>query len=89
MAKIKVSVTLDPATLAHARALVGAPTVSELIAVALDRLIAAELDGRHVAGYRRRPADEDEDCWAEAPRDPSEIADDVDWAALYEVEQSA
>lgn len=82
----KVSVTLDPAKLAQARALVGVPTVSELIAVALDRLIAAELDGRHVAGYLEQPPDEEEDSWADAPRDPSEIADDVDWAALYGVE---
>lgn len=89
MAKTKVSVTLDPAKLAQARALVGAPTVSELVAVALDRLIAAELDGRHVAGYLRHPPDEDEDSWAEAPRDPSAIADNVDWAALYGVEQSS
>lgn len=83
MAKTKVSVTLDPAKLAQARALLGTPTVSELIAVALDRLIAAELDGRHVAGYLRHPPDDREDAWAEVPRDPTEIADDVDWAALY------
>ncbi|MGI8809818.1 MAG: hypothetical protein ACR2KK_18650 [Acidimicrobiales bacterium] len=89
MAKTKVSVTLDPAKLAQARALLGAPTVSELIAVALDRLIEAELDGRHVAGYLRHPQDDNEDSWAEAPRDPSGIADDVDWAALYGVERSA
>lgn len=89
MAKTKVSVTLDPAKLAQARALLETSTVSELIAVALDRLIVDELDRRHVAGYLRHPPDEDEDSWANAPRDPSEIADDVDWAALYGVERSA
>ncbi|MGH9181435.1 MAG: hypothetical protein ACRDY5_06950, partial [Acidimicrobiales bacterium] len=59
------------------------------LAVALDRLIGDELDRRHVAGYIRHPPDEGEDSWAGAPRDPSEIADDVDWAALYGVERPA
>ena len=86
MAKTKVSVTLDPTKLAQARALVGAPTVSELIAIALDRLIVDELDRRHVAGYAEHRPDEDEDAWADVPRDPSDVADEVDWAALYGVE---
>lgn len=85
MAKAKVSVTLDPAKLAQARALLGAPTVSELLAVALDRLIADELDRRHVAGYLERPPGDDEDSLADARRDPTGIADHVDWAALYGV----
>ena len=87
MAKTKVSVTLDPAKLAQARALLGAPTVSELISVALDRLIVEELDRRHVAGYAEHRPEEDEDAWADLPRNHSDIADDVDWAALYGVER--
>lgn len=87
MAKAKVSVTLDAAKVAQARALLGASTVSELISVALDRLIADELDRAHAAGYLRRPPTEDEQAWAEVRRDPSEVADDVDWARLYGVTQ--
>ena len=87
MAKTKVSVTLDPAKLAQARALLGAATVSELIAVALDRLIVEELDRRHVAGYAEHGPGEDDHAWADLPRDPSDVADEVDWAALYGVER--
>lgn len=85
MAKAKVSVTLDPAKLAQARALVGASTVSDLISVALDRLIVDELERRHAAGYHRHPPERHEDAWADLRRDPTEIADDVDWARLYGV----
>ena len=88
MAKAKVSVTIDPAKLAQARALLGAPSVSELITVALDRLIIDELDRRHAVGYRRRPPQPHEDAWAGMHRDPNEIADDVDWAGLYGVTPS-
>ena len=89
MAKTKVSVTLDPAKLAQARALLGTSTVSELVAVALDRLIADELDRRHVAGYLADPPSGDEDSMAETVRDPRGIADDIDWAALYGVQGTA
>lgn len=89
MAKTKVSVTLDPAKLAQARALLGTPTVSELLAVALDRLIADELDRRHVAGYLGKPPGDDEDSLADAGRGSTDIADDVDWAALYGVYPTA
>ncbi|MGQ0520096.1 MAG: hypothetical protein ACT4PX_02945 [Actinomycetota bacterium] len=88
MAKAKVSVTLDPVKLAQARALLGTPTVSELIAVALDRLIIEELERRHVAGYAAQGQQGDEDAWAAVPRDPSGLADEVDWAALYGVERA-
>jgi hypothetical protein len=79
MAKTKISVTVDPATLAQARALVGA----------LDRLIADELDRRHVAGYLERPPGEEENSLASLARDPAGVADDVDWAALYGVQRTA
>ncbi|MGH9178352.1 MAG: hypothetical protein ACRD0N_07350 [Acidimicrobiales bacterium] len=89
MAKAKVSVTVDPSKLAQARALLGAPTVSELIAVALDRLIVEELERRHVAGYVDHPQTEEEEAWAEVGRHPSHLADEVDWAALYGVGRRA
>jgi len=85
MAKTKVSVTLDPDKVAQARGLLGAATLSHVLDVALDRLIVDELERRHVAAYVHRPPDEDDDAWANVERDPTEVADDVDWAALYGV----
>ncbi|MGH9164734.1 MAG: hypothetical protein ACRDZW_04370 [Acidimicrobiales bacterium] len=88
MAKARLSVTVDPVKLAQARALLGTPTVSEFIAVALDRLIIEELERRHVGGSVDQGQQGDEDAWAAMPRDPSGIADEVDWAALYGVERT-
>lgn len=85
MSKTKASVTLDPGKVAQARELLGTATLSELIDVALDRLIVDELERRHVAGYIRHPPDRDEDAWADVQRDPGGIADEVDWARLYGV----
>ncbi len=85
MSKTKASVSLDPTKVAQARDLLGTATLSELIEVALDRLIVGELERRHADGYVRHPPEPDEDAWAEVDRDPSEVADDVDWARLYGV----
>lgn len=87
MAKDKVSVTLDASKVRHARELVGADSVSELLDLALSRLIEEELERRHVDGYVRRPPAADEMAWSQAPRDPAGIADDTDWAGLYGVER--
>ncbi len=85
MSKTKASVSLDPAKVAQARELLGSPTLSEVIDIALARLILGELERQHVAGYLRQPPDHDEDAWAEVERNPSGITDDVDWANLYGV----
>ncbi|MGI8807301.1 MAG: hypothetical protein ACR2KK_05585 [Acidimicrobiales bacterium] len=85
MAKTKASVSLDPVKVAQARELLGGPTLSEVIDIALARLILGELERQHVAGYVRQPPERDEDAWADVERDPSGIADDVDWADLYGV----
>lgn len=85
MAKTKASVSLDPVKVAQARQLLGGPPLSEVIDIALERLILGELERRHIAGYLSQPPDHDEVAWAEVERGPSGIADDVDWAALYGV----
>ncbi len=85
MAKAKVSLTLDPATVAQARELMGTTPLSEVVQTALLRLIDEELERRHVAGYRGRPAADQDVAWSEMDRDPVDIDDDVDWAALYGV----
>ncbi|MGH9125801.1 MAG: hypothetical protein ACRDZ8_13895, partial [Acidimicrobiales bacterium] len=63
------------------------PSLSEVIDIALERLIVQELDRRHVAGYLRHPPTEDEAAWASVQREPGGIADDVDWAQLYGIER--
>lgn len=83
MAKTKASVTLDPQKVARAKEIIGAASLSELIDVALARLIDSELERRHIAGYLRQPPGAAEDGWADAERAPADIDDDVDWAALY------
>ena len=87
MAKSKVSVSVDPVKVAEARQLLGSTTLSHLIDVALDLLIVAELEQRHIAGYLAHPQQADDDAWADAPRDQSQVADDVDWARLYDVDE--
>lgn len=87
MPKAKLSVTLDPDKVAQGRQLLGSPSVSHLLTVALDQLIEGELERRHLSGYLRRPPEADEDAWAEAERDPGQGADEVDWAHLYGVPQ--
>ena len=67
-----------------ARSLLPTASVSELLDVALARLIDEELERRHVDGYRRFPSDNDLGGVAAIPRSP--LFDDVDWAALYAVE---
>lgn len=84
MAKTKLSVTLDPAKVSLAQELTGTTTISELLDVALGRLVETELDRRHVAGYQRTPQTATDAAWAELERDPMGIADDTDWAALYD-----
>jgi hypothetical protein len=81
MAKSKLSVSLDPIKLKQAQSLVDAHSVSELLDVALARLIEEELERRHVDGYERVPVQHDLAAWAELPREADR--DEVDWAALY------
>lgn len=86
MAKTKVSVTVDPAKVAQARRLVAGTSLSQLLDLALDRLILDELERAHVAGYLTQPPGPHDEAWADAERDPAGISDDVDWARLYGVD---
>jgi hypothetical protein len=85
VAKTKVSLTLDPSTVARVRELMGSTPLSELVQTALERFIDEELERRHISGYRSRPPSDQDRAWSEIDRDPAEIDDDVDWAALYGV----
>lgn len=56
---------------------------SQLIDVALDRLIVAELEQRHIAGYLAHPQQGTTTRGPMHHVEQSEVADDIDWARLY------
>jgi hypothetical protein len=81
MARQKVTITLDRSKAESARALVGAASTSEVIDLALDRLIRTERLRRDVAAYRRLPP-----TGAEAELallDAVDLDDPTDWEMLY------
>jgi hypothetical protein len=65
MAKEKVTITLDRAKAEAARGLVGAASTSEVIDIALERLLRAERLRRDVEAYRRFPQTVEERAVAE------------------------
>jgi hypothetical protein len=85
MAKQKVTITLDRAKAEEARGLVGSTSTSEVIDVALGRLIRAERLRRDLDAYRRLPPS-DTDLVIALQADTSGLADDTDWEALYDDE---
>jgi len=87
MAKEKVTITLDRAKVAVARGLVRATSTSELIDIALDRLVRAETLRQDVEAYRRVPPTPQERALAELA-DTSGLSDDTDWEAIYAAENT-
>jgi len=85
MAKEKVTITLDRAKVEVARGLVGARSASEVIDIALDRLVRAEKLRQDIQAYRRVPQTQDERALAEFV-DTTGLSDDTDWEALYAAE---
>jgi hypothetical protein len=85
MVKEKVTITLDRSKAESARALVGAASTSEVVDIALDRLIRAERLRHDVAAYRRIPP-----TGAEAELallDAVDLDDPTDWELLYAEEE--
>ncbi|HEV8636397.1 MAG TPA: type II toxin-antitoxin system VapB family antitoxin [Chloroflexota bacterium] len=82
MAKEKVTITLDRSKAEDARALLGGGSTSEVIDLALDRLIRAERLRRDIAAYRRVPPT-DEDVELASLAATAGLDDDTDWEALY------
>lgn len=82
MAKEKVTISLDRRKADKARALVAARSTSEVIDLALERLIDAERLRRDIAAYRRIPPDDSEERIAELAATTG-LADETDWEALY------
>jgi hypothetical protein len=83
MAREKATITLDRAKVKRAGSLVGASTISEVVDLALDRLIAAEQLRRDIAAYRHHGLSEGELAIADLPVRLDLEDDDVDYEALY------
>ncbi len=81
MARDKVTITLSRDKAEAARSLTGAASTSEVIDIALDKLIHSERLRRDVAAYRQTPPTASE--MALADRSGSALDDDTDWEALY------
>ncbi len=82
MAKEKVTITLDRSKADTARSLVGAASTSEIIDLALDRIIRAERLRRDLAAYRGVPPT-DAELELALLAQTAALDDDTDWAALY------
>ncbi|HET9849411.1 MAG TPA: hypothetical protein VFR68_12760 [Candidatus Dormibacteraeota bacterium] len=82
MAKEKVTISLDRRKADRARALVAAQSTSEVIDLALERLIDSEQLRRDIAAYRRLPPSDAEGRIAELAASNG-LADETDWEALY------
>ncbi|HLJ09370.1 MAG TPA: hypothetical protein VKX24_12615 [Acidimicrobiia bacterium] len=80
-----MTITLDRAKADEARVLIGSANTSEVIDVALGRLIRAERLRRDIDAYRRLPPT-DTDLLVALQAETSGLADDTDWAALYDDE---
>ncbi len=86
MARDKVTITLNRDKAAIAVSLTGARSTSEVIDMALDRLIRAERARRDVAAYRQAPVTAAERALADVS--DGDLGDDTDWEALYPDEQA-
>jgi hypothetical protein len=82
MARDKVTITLDRAKAARARALTGSSSTSEVIDVALERLIRTEQLRADIAAYRQIPPTDAEIGFG-IMGEHSGLADDTDWLGLY------
>ncbi|MFV2063964.1 MAG: hypothetical protein ACC726_10695 [Chloroflexota bacterium] len=83
MARDKATVTLDRAKVRDAMALTGGRSMSEVIDIALDRLIRVEQLRRDVAAYQRKPLSDDDMALADLPVTLDLDDEDVDYDALY------
>lgn len=83
MVREKATVSLDRAKVEAARALIGAGSMSDVIDLALDRLIRAERLRRDVDLYRRHPQSQEELAVADLGVQLNLDDDEVDYDALY------
>ena len=81
MAREKATITVDREKLAEARAVLGVPTASAAIDVALSELIRRYRIRNDVKAYARTPPTAEEAALGAAPHDWDDLADDTDWDA--------
>lgn len=82
-ARAKVTVTLNRRKASAAKVLIGARSISEVIDVALDRLIRGEELRRDVATYSGKPLTDEELSYADLPVEFDLDDDDIDYDKLY------
>jgi hypothetical protein len=82
MGKQKATITLDRDKAERARALVGARSTSQVIDLALDRLIHAERLRNDIAAYCGTPPT-DEEVELALLAGTSTLGDETDWELLY------
>ena len=83
MARRKATITLDSSKAEEARALVGGRSISEVIDLALDRLVRSERLRRDVIAYRGQPMGEDEPWAGDLPVELDLDDQDVDYEKDY------
>lgn len=83
MAKEKATITVDRAKLSQARAMLGVPTASAAIDVALSELIRRRRILHDVEAYTRAPPTVEEAAIGSASPDWQDLADDTDWDAAW------
>jgi hypothetical protein len=83
MAREKATLTLDRVKVRRAMALVGSPSMSDVVDVALGRLIAAEQLRQDIAAYSVTPLSEDEIVLGSLPVRLDLDDEDVDYDGLY------
>lgn len=83
MARDKVTITLDRDKVAKAASLIGERTMSDVVDVALDRLIHAEELRRDIATYASIPFGVDELAVADLAVEFDLADEHVDYEALY------
>jgi hypothetical protein len=87
MAKSKATITLDREKLERAAAYVGVRSVSEVIDVALDRLIKAEQLRHDVEAYIKQPLTDEELAVVDMQVELDLGDDDVDYEAIYRLRE--
>jgi Bacterial antitoxin of type II TA system, VapB len=83
MVREKATITLDRDKVAKAASLIGGRSMSEVVDIALDRMIQAEELRRDVAAYARQPLSDEELALADLPMQVDLADEDVDYEAFY------
>lgn len=87
MAKEKVTITVDRAKLAEARALLGVGSASAAIDIALSELVRRRRLRRDIEAYTKVPLTVEEAALAETMPDWTDLKDETDWETEWPVHQ--